>query len=318
MTLTRTVTREELTCAICGKPGVALDHVKERSTHPQLKDDPTNIIGLCPACHQLKTDKRIKTEVVQQTSGGTTQAPPHVKLYYRWRRNEKDAPWIVWAARVNKRHKCLERVAESAAEDAEGSRAQAGAEDDGLKGAAFESSVPPVSTKVSSAAPPASHGDAAEAHTLSTSLHSPAAPLSHDQRLEKAASIRAAQKHRQWIAGDTANEWEAELGEDFWNLYANEFGYAFPSLRNMMKVCAAIPVSLRRGDPLSFGHHAVVYAQNKEDIDAYLDRAVEEDLNITRLREAMRADGLLPRPEPKMLTCPECGHEGERSGFNAG
>jgi hypothetical protein len=163
----------------------------------------------------------------------------------------------------------------------------------------------PTNIDSSASAPPASHEGTVEAN-IPESASSTAAPLSHEQRLEKAASIRAAQKHRQWIAGDTANAWEQELGESAWQ-YLSEFGYQPETLSNIMKVCKAIPVSLRRGDPLSFGIHTVVYPDNKEDIEAWLDEAEGKEWTVSQLREARREAGLLPakKPKPKRWTLEE-------------
>ncbi|KKK92803.1 hypothetical protein LCGC14_2699270, partial [marine sediment metagenome] len=64
-------------------------------------------------------------------------------------------------------------------------------------------------------------------------LHSHTAALTHEQRVAIAQQIKDAKQRHPFFAGDTANLWEEELGEDFWNIYANEFGYTYPSLRNV-------------------------------------------------------------------------------------
>ena len=94
MSLTRVPTREELVCLICHKPGVALDHIRERSLAPELKDEPWNIAPLCPACHDLKHQKRILTKV----RAGS----------YWWKQRGAGHPWIRVDVHINKRHKCLE------------------------------------------------------------------------------------------------------------------------------------------------------------------------------------------------------------------
>ena len=113
------------------------------------------------------------------------------------------------------------------------------------------------------------------------------------QRMEIAAEIRREQRQRQWKAGDTANSWEAELGEDFWNLYANEFGYSYPSLRNCQRVCEAIPPPYRN-ERLSYSHHVVIYEKNREDMEAWLDRAETEEWTVREFREAVNG------PKPKI------------------
>ena len=94
MTLTRIPTREELVCLVCHKPGVALDHIRERSLAPELKDEPWNIAPLCPACHDLKHQKRILTKVRAAS--------------YWWKQRGAGHPWIRVDVHINKRHKCLE------------------------------------------------------------------------------------------------------------------------------------------------------------------------------------------------------------------
>jgi hypothetical protein len=122
----------------------------------------------------------------------------------------------------------------------------------------------------------------------------PAAALSHEQRVQIASEIRHQQRHRQWKAGDTANAWEAEMGESAWQ-YLDDFGYRPESLSNIMKVCEACPVSLRRVDSphLSFSHYQVLYTKNREDIEMWLDKAEEEEWSVGRLRREVH--GAKPR-----------------------
>jgi hypothetical protein len=119
------------------------------------------------------------------------------------------------------------------------------------------------------------------------------------------------QQDRQWHTGDTANEWETELGvEEFNNLYANEFGYSYPSLRNCMRVAKKIPENERHYE-VSFGHEAAVYAwMNLEDRDAWLPRAHDEGWNVARFKDALRGEGLLPpRKTVKRWNLEELRHE---------
>ncbi|KKL94122.1 hypothetical protein LCGC14_1867880, partial [marine sediment metagenome] len=117
-------------------------------------------------------------------------------------------------------------------------------------------------------------------------------PLTHEQRVAIAKEIRDAQLRRQFPAGDTANQWDEELGEDFWNLYANEFGYTYPSLRNVMRVCKNIPPD-KRNPEASFALHDVVDGFDFETQEAWLERAVTEEWTVKRLREELVAEGLL-------------------------
>jgi hypothetical protein len=130
----------------------------------------------------------------------------------------------------------------------------------------------------------------------------PVLVLTHEQRVAIAQEIRDAQLQRQWRAGDTANQWEDELGEDFWNLYANEFGYTYPSLRNVMRVCKRIPPK-RRHPEASFALHDVVDGFDFETQEAWLERAFNEEWTVKRLREEMVVEGLLTA-KPKVKRWP--------------
>jgi len=128
------------------------------------------------------------------------------------------------------------------------------------------------------------------------------AGLTHEQRVAIAQEIKDAQLQRQWRAGDVANAWEEELNEDFWNRYANEFGYTYPSLRNVMRVCSKIP-SERRHPEVSFAHHNVMVGHDIETRDAWLERAHDEEWPVNRLREELVEAGLLTkRPKIKRWT----------------
>ena len=136
--------------------------------------------------------------------------------------------------------------------------------------------------------------------------------LTHEQRVAIAQDIKDAQQRRQFLAGDTANQWEDELGEDFWNLYANEFGYTYPSLRNVMRVCKKIPQG-QRHDEMSFAHHEALQSQDIETREAWLERAFEEEWPVKRLREELVAEGLLTaKPKAARWTAEDLLEEVER------
>jgi len=63
-------------------------------------------------------------------------------------------------------------------------------------------------------------------------------------------------------------------------------------LRNVMRVCKAIPAS-QRHDKMSFAHHEAVKTFDIEARDAWLERAFEEEWPVKRLREELVAEGLL-------------------------
>ncbi len=141
MTVTRAPTGQDLKCLVCHKQAQDIDHVVNRGMGGSKKRDvPENKVPLCRECHELKTLGRIETWVRFGESSGWT---------YCWQKADSDTTIRV-PVEVSQRYKCLVL---SAAAEPERSRAQAGSEDDGTMEATFESSVPPVSTKGSAAAP---------------------------------------------------------------------------------------------------------------------------------------------------------------------
>jgi hypothetical protein len=135
-------------CLVCLKPAQDIDHVVNRGMGgSKERDVPENKVPLCRECHDLKTVGKIETRIKE---GRSINEPWH--LYYEWRRNIQGAPWISVPVEVSERYKCLVL---SAAAESERSRAQAGSEVSATMGVAFDSSVPPVSTKGSAAAPSA-------------------------------------------------------------------------------------------------------------------------------------------------------------------
>ena len=116
-------------------------------------------------------------------------------------------------------------------------------------------------------------------------------PLTHDQRVAIAGQIKDAEWGRQWLAGDTANAWEAEMGQEAWQ-YLGDFGYQPESLSNIMNVCAAVPKRLR-GYSLRFSHFVVVAGENLEDMEMWLDKCAEEQWSVKAFR--CQVKGTKPR-----------------------
>jgi hypothetical protein len=95
-------------------------------------------------------------------------------------------------------------------------------------------------------------------------------------------------------------------------------GYDYGSLRNMAYVAQRFDLSRRR-DKLSWTHHADVASLEPTEQDYWLDRAVEQRLNMQDLRTELRAAERLgaarsasATPAPKggsapIVVCPKCG-----------
>jgi hypothetical protein len=99
----------------------------------------------------------------------------------------------------------------------------------------------------------------------------------------------------------------AELGEDAWQYIDTcpyecmeppepcptaphrhtALGYTIPALSNAMRVCERIPPASRNGH-LSHGHHTVVYTEDAEEREAWLERCVEEDWSVREFRRQVK------------------------------
>ena len=100
MSVTRTPHKDALTCAVCLKPGPALDvdHIVNRGAGGSTERDvPANKINLCRECHSLKTLGKIKTWVRPGDNG---------VYVYSWKRAGADVA-IRTPVRVDTRHNCL-------------------------------------------------------------------------------------------------------------------------------------------------------------------------------------------------------------------
>jgi hypothetical protein len=115
--------------------------------------------------------------------------------------------------------------------------------------------------------------------------------LTHEQRVAIAQEIHDTEYQRQWRAGDTANQWREELGEEA-EQYLDDFGYVQESLANIMRVCAAIPENIRR-ENLRFSHHVVVAGENREDMEMWLDKCEAEQWSVAEFRRVVH--GVKPR-----------------------
>ena len=111
-------------------------------------------------------------------------------------------------------------------------------------------------------------------------------PLTHEQRVAIAKEIKDTEWNRQWIAGDTANAWRAELGEEA-EQYLSDFGYVELSLANIMRVCERIPKALRSSS-LRFSHHVVVADLNREDMDEWLGTCEIEKWSVAEFRRQVK------------------------------
>ncbi len=279
MTIDRAPTGEALTCLHCGKPGpgLDLDHVVNRQMGGSKKRDvPENKVPLCRRCHELKTLGKVKTRVKDNI--------------YQWRYGASDY-WVPITVEVDKRHGCLVKSGGSSSVAESNNQISVRGLKAGTLTSATEPEVSGESAEAENQRP--GRGAAVGQVGIVSSASAPSSELTHEQRMEIAASIKDAQERRQFRAGDTALDWEKELGEGFWNLYANEFGYTYPSLRNAMRVCEAIPPE-RRHYKMTYSHHVAVYQLDSETQEAWLERAHSEEWTVSQMREEMRAEGLLP------------------------
>ena len=62
-------TRDDYTCQLCGFRDIEIievDHIKPKAAYPELKNNVSNLMCLCPNCHRRKTKRDRKSMV-----GGT-------------------------------------------------------------------------------------------------------------------------------------------------------------------------------------------------------------------------------------------------------
>ncbi len=126
--------------------------------------------------------------------------------------------------------------------------------------------------------------------------------LTHERCEALTAEIRDTQKNRQWRAGDLGNLFISVLGERA-DQYICDFGFAEPTIANILKVCAAITPE-ERHDDVSFGHCAVYYKKNREDRDMWRDVVLAEKITVRELRERVH-----DRKPKNRHECPSCGRD---------
>jgi hypothetical protein len=124
-------------------------------------------------------------------------------------------------------------------------------------------------------------------------------------------------RYSQWWIGDWLLYASGKWGEMYTEA-AKITGYDYGSLRNMAYVAHRFELSRRR-DKLSWTHHADVASLEPAEQDYWLDRAVEQRLNMQDLRTELRAAERLgaarsssATPAPKddstpIVVCPKCG-----------
>jgi hypothetical protein len=124
-------------------------------------------------------------------------------------------------------------------------------------------------------------------------------PLTHDQRVAIAQEIHDTEWNRQWRAGDTANQWRDELGEEA-EQYISDFGYVQESIANIMRVCAAIKPPYRNGN-LRYSHHVVIYELPPEDQMLRLTECEAEGWSVAEFRRQVKGT----KPKVKRYSLPE-------------
>ena len=318
MTITRHPTGQDLMCLVCGKQAQDIDHVVNRgSGGSKERDVPENKVPLCRECHELKTVGRIETRI------RTGEFDDYRWFTYSWNRTGSSVE-ITVAVEVSERYKCLVLSAAAGAAKS-GSIIESGRGDEGEADPTLprgsEGDVKPesVAAHTSAAAPSAgekeegdgdSHNHAPvdspdggvqrleasnpvpDVGSASTGGNRGGTPLlTHEQREEITQRIREMEWNRQWLAGDTAIKWLAELGESA-EQYISDFGYQPETMSNIIRVCEAIPPPYRNGN-LRFGHHVVVYDENLEDIEMHLAECEEKGWSVAEFRRQVK--GTKPR-----------------------
>lgn len=297
LAITRAPTGQDLVCLVCHKQAQDIDHVVNRGMGgSKARDVPENRVALCRGCHEAKTMGVLETKV--ESRGDNLWA-------YFWRRKGADAPWLHVPVEVSQRYKCLVgRLEESDGVDDASLAAHVSDSGADVPGGGLGSGA-----QATPSDKPAAHsGDDAANDSQPNPVRPGDTSLTHEQRVAIAATIKGTEWHRQFYAGDTALAWRQAIGEEA-EQYICDFGYVQETIANIIRVCEAMPNFLRR-DELRFSHHVVVYDLNREDMDEWLDKCVEEGWSVKAFREAVK--GVKPKP---VWCCPDCGHQGTRDEF---
>jgi hypothetical protein len=124
-----------------------------------------------------------------------------------------------------------------------------------------------------------------------------------------------------WWVGDWLRYGAEKWGEKYVTA-AKITGYDPHTLENMVYVASRFDISLRR-ENLSWSHHFLVAALDRDEQDSWLDLATNERLSVSDLRVELRAAQRRLRSahpdsdhsedddgnEATVTTCPQCGFE---------
>jgi hypothetical protein len=117
-----------------------------------------------------------------------------------------------------------------------------------------------------------------------------------------------------WLIGDWVREGVARWGERYAEA-SKITGFDPHSLRNMAYVASRFDMSLRR-DNLTWSHHALIAALERDEQVQWLDRATELKWSVADLRTMMRADARKGADanasacaSSQVVNCPHCGQE---------
>ncbi len=303
-------------CFVCDAPNVEHHHVKSRGMGGSKKrrDDPLNVVALCRPHHEMVTLHECSDDILDFPGRGK------VYVYFDLHgetliERDIDDPALNDGAEARGSLKAKHRpgtpeIAGSipAPDKTSALSSSAGVLSDG---AARSAGNPDTRQSNTTSAPSPSTKEESDGRNSQVPVHSGDSdrvsvrgdrriddlgasdiPLTHEQRVAIAQAIKHTKQRHSFLAGDTANLWEEELNEDFWNIYANEFGYTYPSLRNVMRVCKRIPPDQRHVE-MSFAHQELLQNTDRETREAWLERAFEEEWPVKRLREELVAEGLL-------------------------
>jgi hypothetical protein len=121
----------------------------------------------------------------------------------------------------------------------------------------------------------------------------------------EALGFALGEMHRavQFAVGDYILDGEKLFGQEAYQLQES-LGISEEQRRQYVRIAERIPWERRRKE-LSWAHHREVAAMEPSDQDAWLEKAVANAWSKNELVAYLRPNGL--PPEPKGVTCPECG-----------
>lgn len=289
-----TPTRDELRCLICLKPGVAFHHVKPRSTAPEARDDPRNIVPVCPDCHDMIHDKVVKAKIRFATATAGV---------FRWKKQGDgrfDYSGINVEVVLSDRHKAMIYIEDAPQDPATGRQIN---ETDRQAGEVGVGANPPRGGRSGTPKKEMSPGQASQTPkrtpTPTSTVEEPGLPstvatyiretslelplgLSFDDWAGMGKTLSRMYRSVGWWIGDWYIYGENRFSEEVWQV-ADDLGVAHETITDWVRICSQYPPEVRSED-LSISHYRTVIALPPAERAELLIEAAATGMNVRELR----------------------------------